>query len=107
MFIVESYAVAIIMCFITMICWGSWANTTKLVSNKKWEFPLFYWDYSIGLLLCSLLFAFTLGSMGEAGRSFIPDIRLYRDFAVCSASNRCSHAVFPADHFAQDLYEAL
>lgn len=60
MFIVESYAVAIIMCFITMICWGSWANTTKLVSNKKWEFPLFYWDYSIGLLLCSLLFAFTL-----------------------------------------------
>lgn len=52
MFIVESYAVAIIMCFITMICWGSWANTTKLVSNKKWEFPLFYWDYSIGLLLC-------------------------------------------------------
>jgi glucose uptake protein len=59
MFIVESYAVAIIMCFITMICWGSWANTTKLVSNKKWEFPLFYWDYSIGLLLCSLLFAFT------------------------------------------------
>ncbi len=35
MFIVESYAVAIIMCFITMICWGSWANTTKLVSNKK------------------------------------------------------------------------
>ncbi len=42
MFIVESYAVAIIMCFITMICWGSWANTTKLVSNKKWEFPLFY-----------------------------------------------------------------
>ncbi|EOW53853.1 hypothetical protein FV297_26470 [Escherichia coli] len=35
MFIVESYAVAIIMCFITMICWGSWANTTKLVSNKN------------------------------------------------------------------------
>ncbi len=26
MFIVESYAVAIIMCFITMICWGSWAG---------------------------------------------------------------------------------
>ena len=85
MFIVESYAVAIIMCFITMICWGSWANTTKLVSNKKWEFPLFYWDYSIGLLLCSLLFAFTLGSMGEAGRSFIPDIQQASSSSLMSA----------------------
>lgn len=75
MFIVESYSVAIIMCFITMICWGSWANTTKLVSNKNWAFPLFYWDYSIGLLLCSLVFAFTLGSMGDSGRSFIADIQ--------------------------------
>ncbi|EJD6507391.1 multidrug DMT transporter permease [Providencia rettgeri] len=75
MFIVESYPIAIIMCFITMICWGSWANTTKLVSNKKWEFPLFYWDYSLGVLLCSLLFAFTLGSIGEEGRSFISDIQ--------------------------------
>ena len=73
------------MCFITMICWGSWANTTKLVSNKKWEFPLFYWDYSIGLLLCSLLFAFTLGSMGEAGRSFIPDIQQASSSSLMSA----------------------
>ncbi|MDL8824012.1 hypothetical protein QS913_25970 [Escherichia coli] len=95
MFIVESYAVAIIMCFITMICWGSWANTTKLVSNKKWEFPLFYWDYSIGLLLCSLLFAFTLGSMGEAGRSFIPDIQQASSSSLMSGKRKltavCSH----------------
>lgn len=45
MFIVESYAVAIIMCFITMICWGSWANTTKLVSNKNGSSL-----YSIGII---------------------------------------------------------
>ncbi len=27
MFIVNSYTLAIIFCFITMICWGSWGNT--------------------------------------------------------------------------------
>lgn len=47
--------------------------------------PLFYWDYSIGLLLCSLLFAFTLGSMGEAGRSFIPDIQQASSSSLMSA----------------------
>ena len=44
MFIVESYSVAVFLCFITMLCWGSWANTQKLAS-KEWPFQLFYWDY--------------------------------------------------------------
>ncbi|HAT1684037.1 TPA: multidrug DMT transporter permease [Klebsiella oxytoca] len=85
MFIVESYSVAIIMCFVTMICWGSWANTTKLIRNKKWAFPLFYWDYSVGVLLCSLLFAFTLGSAGETGRSFIADLHQADSSSLISA----------------------
>ncbi len=73
MFIIESYAVAIIFCFITMLCWGSWANTQKLVSHK-WRFELFYWDYVIGIFLFSLLAAFTMGSNGEGGRPFLEDI---------------------------------
>ena len=72
MFIVESYPLAIVMCLITMLCWGSWANTQKLAS-KEWKFQLFYWDYAIGVLLWSLVLAFTAGSMGEAGRSFLQD----------------------------------
>lgn len=74
MFIIESYPLAIIFCFITMLCWGSWANTQKLVQNK-WRFELFYWDYVLGIFLFSLLAAFTLGSNGEGGRAFIEDIR--------------------------------
>lgn len=74
MFIIESYSLAIIFCFITMLCWGSWANTQKLVQNK-WRFELFYWDYVLGIFLFSLLAAFTLGSNGEGGRSFMEDIR--------------------------------
>lgn len=73
MFIVESYTVAVIMCFVTMICWGSWANTQKLAS-KEWKFQLFYWDYSIGILILALILALTMGSLGSEGRSFINDL---------------------------------
>ena len=47
MFIVNSYALAVLFCFITMMCWGSWGNTQKLAS-KSWRYELFYWDYVIG-----------------------------------------------------------
>lgn len=73
MFIVESYSLAIVFCIITMICWGSWANTQK-ISAGKWPFELFYWDYVIGILVLSLVLALTMGSTGDKGRSFIPDL---------------------------------
>jgi glucose uptake protein len=74
MVIIESYSTAVLMCIITMICWGSWANTQKLAS-KEWRFQLFYWDYCLGVLLLTLIFAFTLGSTGDHGRSFLADLR--------------------------------
>ncbi len=74
MFIIHSYATAILFCIITMFCWGSWANTTKL-SSPGWRFELFYWDYAFGILLLSILMAFTLGSNGETGRSFLADLK--------------------------------
>lgn len=73
MFIVQSYPLAIFFCFVTMLCWGSWGNTQKLAA-KTWRYELFYWDYVIGLLLFSLLSAFTLGSFGTEGRSFLDDL---------------------------------
>lgn len=74
MFILESYSVAVFFCIITMLCWGSWANTQKL-AEKSWRFELFYWDYVIGILLLSVVFAFTLGSTGGQGRSFLTDLQ--------------------------------
>ncbi|MFM7019876.1 MAG: multidrug DMT transporter permease, partial [Aquirufa sp.] len=47
MFIIESYSTAVFLCFITMLCWGSLANTQKLTTSS-WRFELFYWDYSLG-----------------------------------------------------------
>jgi glucose uptake protein len=73
MFIPQSYSLAIILCIVTMLCWGSWGNTQKL-AGKSWRFELFYWDYVIGILLFSLLLGFTLGSSGENGRNFTADI---------------------------------
>src|SRR4030043_370256 len=70
---IESYPLAVVMCFVTMLCWGSWANTQKL-ATKEWKFQLFYWDYSIGVLLFTLILALTMGSLGTGGRSFFEDI---------------------------------
>ena len=47
MFIIQNYSTAIVFCVITMLCWGSWANTQKLAA-ATWRFELFYWDYVFG-----------------------------------------------------------
>ncbi len=73
MITVESYPLAVGLCIVTMLCWGSWANTQKLAS-RQWRFQLFYWDYVFGVFLLSLLLAFTLGSSGTDGRGFLVDL---------------------------------
>ena len=73
MFIVQSYSLAVVLCVVTMFCWGSWANTRKLAA-KDWRFELFYWDYAIGVVLLTLLLGLTLGSTGGTGSSFAADL---------------------------------
>lgn len=73
MFIVNNYLLAVVLCFVTMLCWGSWANTQKL-AGKTWRYELFYWDYVIGILLFSIVLGLTLGSTGEMGRGFLTDL---------------------------------
>ncbi len=68
----ETYAIALSFMVISMLCWGSWANTVKLCPGYR--FQLFYWDYVIGLILGSLIWGLTLGSAGETGRSFLSDL---------------------------------
>ena len=87
MFIVQSYPLAIAFCFITMLCWGSWGNTQKLAA-RTWRYELFYWDYVIGLLLFSVLSAFTLGSFGTEGRSFLADLAQADAGNLFSASSK-------------------
>jgi len=62
MILPTTYVSALLLTFLTMICWGSWANTTKMTG--KWRFELYYFDYSFGVLLTATVLALTLGSMG-------------------------------------------
>src|SRR5579864_2234144 len=64
MFTPHTYPVALLMMLVSMLCWGSWANTQKI--DKAWRFELFYWDYMCGILACALLFGLTLGRTNPA-----------------------------------------
>ena len=84
MFVVHSYPLAVVLCVITMLCWGSWANTRKL-ARKDWRFELFYWDYTIGVLLLTLVLGLTLGSSGSEGRPFAADLSQASHASIHSA----------------------
>ena len=84
MFVLQSYPWAVVFCLITMLCWGSWANTQKL-ARKDWRFELFYWDYTIGVLLLTLFLGVTLGSSGAAGRPFFADLEQASHSSIHSA----------------------
>lgn len=64
MYYCSDYTLAVVLCVVTMFCWGSWGNTQKL-AGKTWRYELFYWDYVIGILAFSLAMGFTMGSCGE------------------------------------------
>jgi glucose uptake protein len=68
----EVYGVVLLLMLLSMVCWGSWANTMKLTPG--WPFPLFYWDYVIGVLATSLVLAFTLGSARGGESSFLANL---------------------------------
>jgi glucose uptake protein len=68
----EVYWVSLLFMLVSMLCWGSWANTLKLC--PEFRFQLFYWDYVIGLIAGVAVWGLTLGSFGNSGQSFLADI---------------------------------
>lgn len=68
----DSYTTALLITILSMICWGSWANTQKLAG--KWRFELFYFDYAFGVLAAAVVAAFTFGSLGFDGFLFTDDL---------------------------------
>jgi glucose uptake protein len=84
MYIVHSYPLAVVFCVVTMLGWGSWANTKKL-ARPDWRFELFYWDYALGVLLLTLFLGLTMGSSGTEGRPFLADLAQASNAAILSA----------------------
>jgi len=67
-----TFSLALLMMIVSTVCWGSWANTYKLTPNYRFE--LFYWDYAVGVVLLTLLLAFTMGSAPHGPLSFLPNL---------------------------------
>ena len=84
MVLVHNYGLALFFFFVSMVCWGSWANTLKL-APKNWRFELFYWDLTIGLMLTAAIYALTLGNMGTEGRPFLEDIAQANSSSIMNA----------------------
>lgn len=81
MLLPHTYGAALALMILSMLSWGSFANTMKLC--PRFRFQLYYWDYVIGLGLCTLLLGFTAGSLGHDGPQFVAD--LARTPAACIA----------------------
>jgi glucose uptake protein len=69
----ETYGITLFLMIVSMLCWGSWANTLKLAPG--WRFQLFYWDYVLGVLLTSVFFGLTLGNTANTPASFFNNIQ--------------------------------
>jgi len=59
MFTPQTYPMALLLMTLSMLCWGSWANTQKI--TRSWPFELYYFDYTLGLLVVALAIGLTLG----------------------------------------------
>ena len=68
----EAYLIVLLLMIASMLCWGSWANTRKLTMG--YAFSLFYWDYVVGIVLGSLLWGFTLGSIYGGPSAFLANL---------------------------------
>lgn len=75
MYIVQQTGFAIGLCLLAMLCWGSWSNGQKLVTQADVPVTLFYRDYLLSIALLVVVLVFTLGSRGQAGRPFLVDVQ--------------------------------
>ena len=70
----HSYLSALLLMLLSMLCWGSWANTQKI--DKGWRFELFYLDYTVGLVIAATVMGMTLGNVHPgAADSFWVNLR--------------------------------
>ena len=78
----------LILLGVSLLCWGVWASTLKAASNRKWRFELFYYDFTLGVVLAAVIAAFTAGSWDAQELTFQDNYLLagYRKMAWCLGS---------------------
>src|SRR5579872_7474415 len=68
MILPASQTATLALLVISLICWGTWANTLKLAG--KWRFELYYYDFAIGFAVLAVVAAFTAGSLNSGDLTF-------------------------------------
>lgn len=86
MILPASQAATLVLLVISLICWGSWANTLKLAG--KWRFELYYYDFAVGFALLAVAAAFTAGSFNSSELTFQENFLItgYRNMAYVVAA---------------------
>lgn len=86
MILPASQAATLALLAISLVCWGSWANTLKLAG--KWRFELYYYDFAIGFCLLAAAAAFTGGSLNASELTFQDNFLItgYRNIAYVMAA---------------------
>jgi glucose uptake protein len=68
MLLPASPAATLALLVISLLCWGTWANTLKLAG--KWRFELYFYDFALGFALLAVAAAFTGGTLASSELSF-------------------------------------
>jgi glucose uptake protein len=86
MILPASQAATLALLVISLICWGSWANTLKMAG--RWRFELYYYDFAIGFALLAVVAAFTAGSLNSNELTFQENFLItgYRNIAFIVAA---------------------
>jgi glucose uptake protein len=86
MILPASQAATLALLVISLICWGSWANTLKLAG--KWRFELYYYDFALGFAVLAVVAAFTGGSLNSGELTFQDNFLItgYRNMAYVVAA---------------------
>src|SRR5258708_6675201 len=86
MILPTTYLAGLLVLIFSMVAWGSWANTQKMLG--RWRFELFYYDFSIGAVFCAVAAAFTLGSWNSQELTFQDSLLItgYRNMAYAAGA---------------------
>src|SRR5579863_393268 len=86
MILPASQAATLALLILSLVCWGSWANTLKLAG--EWRFELYYYDFAIGFAMLAVVAAFTGGSLNSGELTFQDNFLItgYRTMAYVIAA---------------------
>jgi glucose uptake protein len=89
-----TYVAGVLLLILSMLCWGSWANTLKLAG--RWRFELYSYDLSVGVAVSVAILAFTFGSLNPNELTFQENFLIvsYRKMAYCAGAGMVFNLVY-------------